>query len=157
MTNTFMHSLENRTRIQTKIGKVYTRFQTKTAQKAIPFRAAHTYKANVREHAFSQDRRRVKGGAKVHPALWNIEVFDQCKAKTAFDSMKFSSHPPNPLWKHTTVTWEIMDHVIKTRAELTRGLKQGLIIRLPKFWKQAAQQQQQFHRNSPFYLHERLK
>lgn len=50
-----------------------------------------------------------------------------------------------------------MDHVIKTRAELRRGLKQGLIIRLPKFWKQAAQQQQQFHRNSPFYLHERLK
>ena len=48
MTNTFMHSLENRTRIQTKIGKVYTRFQSKTAQKAIPFRAAHTYKANVR-------------------------------------------------------------------------------------------------------------
>ena len=35
-----------------------------------------------------------------------------------------------------------MHHVIKTRAELRRGLKQGLIIRLPKFWKQAAQQQQ---------------
>ena len=28
-----MHSLENHTRIQTKIGKVYTRFQTKKAQK----------------------------------------------------------------------------------------------------------------------------
>ena len=28
-----MHFLENHTRIQTKIGKVYTRFQTKTAQK----------------------------------------------------------------------------------------------------------------------------
>ena len=37
MTNTFMHSLENRTRIQTKIGKVYTRFQIKTAQKPYPF------------------------------------------------------------------------------------------------------------------------
>ena len=35
--------------------------------------------------------------------------------------------------------------------------KQGFIIRLPKFWKQAAQQQQQFYRNSPFYLHERLE
>lgn len=35
-----------------------------------------------------------------------------------------------------------MDHVIKTRAELRRGLKQRLIIRLPKFWKQAAPQQQ---------------
>ena len=52
MTNTFMHSLENRTRIQTKIGNVYTRFQTKTVQKPYPFRAAHThtYKANVREY-----------------------------------------------------------------------------------------------------------
>ena len=29
-----MHSLENHTRIQTKIGKVYTRFQTKKAQKS---------------------------------------------------------------------------------------------------------------------------
>lgn len=55
-------------------------------------------------HAFSQDRRRVKGGATVHPALRNIEVFDQCNAKTAFDSMKFSFYPPNPLGKHTTVT-----------------------------------------------------
>ena len=27
-----MHFLENHTRIQTKISKVYTRFQTKTAQ-----------------------------------------------------------------------------------------------------------------------------
>ena len=43
-----------------------------------------------------------------------------------------------------------MDLVIKTRAELRRGLKQGLIIRLPKFWKQAAQQQQQFYRTLRF-------
>ena len=35
--------------------------------------------------------------------------------------------------------------------------RQGLIIRLPKFWKQAEQKQQQFYRNSLFYLHERLK
>lgn len=49
-----------------------------------------------------------------------------------------------------------MDHVIKTRAELGEE-KQGLIIRLPKFWKQAAQKQKQFYRNSPFYLHGRLK
>ena len=37
--NTFIHSgssLENHTRFQTKIGKVYTRFQTKTAQKPYP-------------------------------------------------------------------------------------------------------------------------
>ena len=34
--NTFIHSrsfLENHTRLQTKMGKVYTRFQAKTAQK----------------------------------------------------------------------------------------------------------------------------
>ena len=29
-------SLKNRTRFQTKIGKVYTRFQTKSAQKSFP-------------------------------------------------------------------------------------------------------------------------
>ena len=37
--NTFIHSrssLKNHTRFQTKIGKVYTRFQTKTAQKPYP-------------------------------------------------------------------------------------------------------------------------
>ena len=36
-----MHSLENDTHIQTKIGKVYTRFQTKTAQKTIPLLGWH--------------------------------------------------------------------------------------------------------------------
>ena len=36
-----MHSLENDTQIQTKIGKVYTRFQTKTAQKNIPLLGRH--------------------------------------------------------------------------------------------------------------------
>ena len=42
--NTFVHSrssLENHTRFQTKMGKVYTRLQTKTAEK--PFGAAHRY------------------------------------------------------------------------------------------------------------------
>ena len=46
--NTFIHSrssLENHTRFQTKMGKVYTRFQTKTAQKTLPDGAAHTYMA----------------------------------------------------------------------------------------------------------------
>ena len=37
-----MHSLENDTQIQTKIGKVYTRFQTKTAQKTMPLLGRHT-------------------------------------------------------------------------------------------------------------------
>ena len=35
-------SLENPTRFQTKMGEMYTRFQTKTAQKNISFGAAHT-------------------------------------------------------------------------------------------------------------------
>ena len=51
--NTFIHSrssLENYTRFQTKMGKVQTRFQTKTAQKTLPDGAAHTYIAYVREY-----------------------------------------------------------------------------------------------------------
>ena len=36
-----MHSLENETQIQTKIGKVFTQFQTKTAQKTIPLLGRH--------------------------------------------------------------------------------------------------------------------
>ena len=47
-----MHSLENHTQIQTKTGKVYTRFQAFSDQngpKTVPFGAAHTYKANIRE------------------------------------------------------------------------------------------------------------
>ena len=36
------------TRFQTKMGKVYTRFQTWTAQKTLPFGAAHTYMAYIR-------------------------------------------------------------------------------------------------------------
>ena len=42
--NTFVHfrsALEKHTRFQTKMSKVYTRFQTKTAQR--PFGAAHRY------------------------------------------------------------------------------------------------------------------
>ena len=45
-----MNSLENHTRIHTKIGKVWTRFQTNTAQKTIIFGAANTYKANIRKY-----------------------------------------------------------------------------------------------------------
>ena len=39
-TNTFMHSLENHTRIQTKIGRI-----DQKGGKTIPFGAAHTSKA----------------------------------------------------------------------------------------------------------------
>ena len=44
--NTFTHShssLENHTRFQTKMGKIYTSFQTNTDLKTFPFGAAHTY------------------------------------------------------------------------------------------------------------------
>ena len=41
-----MHFLENCTRIQTKIGNVYTRFQTKTRKN----HTLHKYKANVRKY-----------------------------------------------------------------------------------------------------------
>ena len=62
--NTFLYSrssLEDHARFQTKIGKVYTRFQTITAQKTLPDGAAHTYMAYIREYASGggggQDRR----------------------------------------------------------------------------------------------------
>ena len=48
MVNTFIHSrssLENHTRFQTKMGKVYiTHFQTQKGRKTIPFGAVHTYR-----------------------------------------------------------------------------------------------------------------
>ena len=50
--NTFTRprsSLENHTRFQTKMGKVCTRVQTKTAQKNLP-KAAHTYVAYLRKY-----------------------------------------------------------------------------------------------------------
>ena len=52
--NTFIHSrscLENHTRFQTKMGKVYTRVQTKTAQKPLPGGAAYTFMAYIKENA----------------------------------------------------------------------------------------------------------
>ena len=53
MITTFTHSrssLENHTQFQTKMGKVYTRFQTKTAKKTLPDGEAHTYIAYIREY-----------------------------------------------------------------------------------------------------------
>ena len=41
-----MHFLENCTRIQTKIGNVYTRFQTETRKN----HTLHKYKANIRKY-----------------------------------------------------------------------------------------------------------
>ena len=43
-------SLENHTQFQTKMGQVYTCFQTKMAQKPYPMGAAHTYMAYIREY-----------------------------------------------------------------------------------------------------------
>ena len=59
--NTFIHSSssnENRTQFQTKTGKVYTRFQTKMAQKSIPDGAAHTFIAYIREYSTLRGRKR---------------------------------------------------------------------------------------------------
>ena len=50
---TFIHSrnsLENHTRFQIKMGKVYTRFKTKNGAKTLPYGAAHTYMAYIRKH-----------------------------------------------------------------------------------------------------------
>ena len=50
--NTFTHSrssLENHTRFQTKLSKVYTCLQTNTDLKTFPFAAAHTYMACIGE------------------------------------------------------------------------------------------------------------
>ena len=44
-----LEPIENYSRFQTKMGKVYTSFQTKTAQKTILFGAAHTYMAYIRK------------------------------------------------------------------------------------------------------------
>ena len=42
-------SLENHTRFQTKLSKVYTRFQTNRDLKTFPFAAAHTYMVCIGE------------------------------------------------------------------------------------------------------------
>ena len=47
--HTLCSSIENCTQLQTKMGKVYTRFQNKTAQKPYPM-GAHTYIAYIREN-----------------------------------------------------------------------------------------------------------
>ena len=43
--------VENHTRIQTKTGKVYTPVSDQNGAKTIPFKAAYTYKENVRENS----------------------------------------------------------------------------------------------------------
>ena len=56
MINMFIHSrrsLESHTQFQTKIDKVYTRFQNKyivEGPKPIPFGVAHTYMVNIKEN-----------------------------------------------------------------------------------------------------------
>ena len=48
--NPLRSSLENHTRSQTKMGKAYTRFQTKTAQKPYLDGVTETYIANIRKY-----------------------------------------------------------------------------------------------------------
>ena len=55
-------SLENHTRFQTIMIKIYTRFQTKTAQKPHTHGAAHTYIADKEEYPPSPPPYRTKGG-----------------------------------------------------------------------------------------------
>ena len=43
-------SLKNHTPFQTKMGKVYTRFQTQNGAKTLPEGVAHTYMAYIREY-----------------------------------------------------------------------------------------------------------
>ena len=60
--NTFIHSrssLENHIRFQTKMGKVYTHFQTKTVQKPYPLGRDIPYMAYTREYTSSAPRSRV--------------------------------------------------------------------------------------------------
>ena len=47
-------SFENRTRFQTKMGKVYTRFQTKTAKNPYPM-GRHTFIAYIREYPLGHE------------------------------------------------------------------------------------------------------
>ena len=68
--NTFIHSrssLKNHTRFQTKMGKVYTRFQTKTAPKPYPMRRPTTLRrvcsawmTHAQSHASFTNWRRTK-------------------------------------------------------------------------------------------------
>ena len=82
----FRSSVENPTRFQTKMGEMYTRFQTKTAQKNISFGAAHTtglYKgvtptlpsvcATKCTHCFSPDRKSDMSGC--HLLFFPIPVY----------------------------------------------------------------------------------
>ena len=61
-TNTFIRSRgspENHTRLQTIMVKIYTHFQTKTAQKTILYGAAHTYIADLGEYPLPRGNRKV--------------------------------------------------------------------------------------------------
>ena len=60
-----MHSRssdENLAQFQTKLGKVYTRFSTKTVQKPIPFGAAHIYMALIHMAVY---KKRARGYDKI--------------------------------------------------------------------------------------------
>ena len=90
-TNTFMHFLENHTRIQTKRSKVYTRFQTIHRAKTIPFGAAHTYKPNVREYPPPPPPQRDKDPADCSQRGQN-GMASSCKLLNKFRSVQSQNH-----------------------------------------------------------------
>ena len=95
-TNTFIRSrgsLENDTRFKTIMVKIYTRFQTKTAQKTIPFGAAHTYIAYIGEYPPGKWRsvgvirgRGRGGGGLLQNRLPNVLIREGCSAYKHFCS-----------------------------------------------------------------------
>ena len=77
--NTFVHSrssLENHTRFQTKMGKFYTRLQTKTAEK--PFGAANRY---IGEYAPGPDNTNSLLGC-------SLDVCHVCSRKSTFSGLE---------------------------------------------------------------------
>ena len=83
MVNTFIHSrssLENHTRFQTKMGKVYiTHFQTQKGPKTIPFVAVHTYRI------YSNRRRpRIDAASTVRCLFEEIMIYNNYQRKVYF-------------------------------------------------------------------------
>ena len=71
--NKFIHyhsSLENHTRFQTKLGKVYTLLSGQKGPKSPPVGAAHTYMAYIREYPLG-----VKGSSRIliEKEGWSLE------------------------------------------------------------------------------------
>ena len=100
-------SLENHTRFQTKMGKIYIRFQTKTAQ-ALPDRAAHTYIAYIREYL---------------PGLAFMAFKDRFFATTWYNSLWLWRWLPHRLSKRQSLSTT----TVLFRTTFTRTIKLNLL------------------------------